>query len=130
MPWQQIEGQSSSQSFTESIQAEPTEWTSKCWAALGQHPGALWHLSHHLSLFQVHIPPSLPPLHSQKAASCHSLSPVSAGHTMVAATEARSGSPSSSELWPGHTMPVMDRPHHQGPNPDLYSNQLVLIRGY
>lgn len=76
---------------------------------------------------------SLPPSHlfsarKQQAATVQVLS-VS-GHTMVAAPGGRSSSPSSSELCPGHTMPVMDRPHHQGPNPDLYWKQLVLARGY
>lgn len=101
---------------------QPLAWAS------AQVPPSTYHI---ISLCSRCI--SLPPSHlcsarKQQVATVQVLS--MSGHTMVAAPGGRSSSPSSSELCPGHTMPVMDRPHHQGPNLDLYWNQLVLARGY
>lgn len=93
------------------------------WAS-SQVPPSTYHI---ISLCSRCI--SLPPSHlcsatKQQVVTVRVLSVP--GHTVVAAQEGRSSSPSFSELCPGHTMPVMDRPHHQGSNPDLYWNQLVL----
>lgn len=98
----------------------PTERRSAPRAALapGQHPGATQHLSHHFPPVHTRIPPSrLCSARKQQDATVPVL-PVP-GHAAGAAPGGRPGSPGPSELCPGCTMPVTDRPRCLGPNPDL-----------
>lgn len=115
----------------------PMEQRSAQRAALApsHHPGATQHLPHHFPPLQTRIPPSRLCSTGKQQDATVPILPV-LGHATQAAPGGRPSSPGPSELCPGHTMPVMDKPHHLGPNPNLHqtaggqASTLVPARGH